>query len=105
MQVLNTPPKPFAWSFSAVDNFHTCGRKYYHQNVIKDVTDDTTFRNEGQKLHQIMATALTEGTPLPTHLKHWSRWLEELHKDDADSISAEQKMAFTDQFTPCTYFD
>jgi hypothetical protein len=105
MQVLNTPPKQFAWSFSAVDNFHTCGKKYFHQNIAKDVTDDTTFRSEGQKLHSIMADALINGIELPDHLKHWKRWLEELHKDDAYNIDAEKRLAFTTDFEPCTYFD
>jgi hypothetical protein len=106
MEVLNKPPKPFAWSFSAVDNFHTCGKKYYHQNIAKDVSDDTTFRNEGQKIHQIMANAL-DGAPLPDHLKHWNRWLEELWNGTTDDVElhAEQKMAFTTDFEPCTYFD
>lgn len=108
MQVLNTPPKPFAWSFSAVDNFHTCGRKYYHQNIIKDVSDDTTYRSEGQKIHELMEQRLMHGRALPKHLQHWDRWVDEL-LDDCDRtqivLQAEQKLAFTEGFDKCTYFD
>jgi hypothetical protein len=102
MQVLNTPPKAFAWSFSAVDNFLTCGRKYYHQNIAKDVTDDTTFRNEGQKIHDILKRRIADKEPLPSHLQHWERWIKELGDID---VHAEQKIAITEDFLPCGFFD
>ena len=103
VQVLNAPPKPFAWSFSAVDNFQTCPRKYYHQNILKDVSDDTSYRAEGGKLHDIMRDAVRGVAALPPHLKHWQRWVDELHHDKVH-VTAEHKLAFTDRGEPCYYF-
>jgi len=104
VEVLNRPPKKFSWSFSAVDNFHTCPNKYYHQNILKDVSDDTTYRTEGGKVHDILRDAVRRTTPLPGHLVRWQRWIDELHRDGG-KVMAEVKYAFTEQLVPCDYFD
>jgi hypothetical protein len=108
MQILNTPPKPFSWSFSAVDNFHTCAKLYYHRNIAKDVSDDTTYRAEGQAVHDVLAKRLLAARPLPSHIKHWERWIDEFLADCDRTrvvLRAEQQLAFTDNFEPCNYFD
>lgn len=108
MQVLNAPPKPFSWSFSAVDNFHTCGFKYYHQNVLKDVSDSTVYRTEGQEVHKLMEHRLLHAKELPKHRAHWGRWVDELLADCDRTewiLRGEQKLAFTEDFEPCEYFD
>jgi len=105
VQVLNSPPKPFSWSYSAVSNFHTCPKLYYHRNVAKDVSDSTIYRAEGQEVHRIMEKALLGEAPLPAHLAHWKRWLDELWQGDIANLNGEQKLAFTTDFEPCTYFD
>lgn len=102
VQVLNAPPKPFSWSFSAVDNFETCALKYYHQNIAKDVSDKTTYRTQGDEVHNLMADAL-RGKPLPFHVKHWQRWIDEF--DDGMPVFAERKLAFTEKGEPCDFFD
>jgi hypothetical protein len=108
MQILSAPPKPFSWSFSAVDNFHTCGLKYYHQVVVKDVSDQTVYRSEGQQVHTLMNDRLMHARPLPPHMRHWDRWIDELLEgsDRTQTIlRGEQKLAFTFDFEPCDYFD
>src|SRR5262249_26556098 len=86
----------------------TCGRKYYHQNIAKSVSDDTTYRTEGQAIHNILKDRLMHAKPLPKHIAHWERWIDEI-LDDCDRtqviLNAEQKLAFTDQFEPCLYFE
>jgi len=108
MQVLSAPPKPFTWSFSAVDNFHTCGYKYYRQVIKKDVSDSTIYRTEGNEVHKLMEQRLVHARELPPHLRHWDRWVNEL-LDDCDRtttlLRGEQKLAFTEDFEPCEYFD
>jgi len=108
VEVINAPPKPFAWSFSAVDNFHTCAKLYYHRNVAKDVSDDTTYRSQGQEIHDMLAKRLLSARELPKHLRHWERWFDEF-LDDCDRtqvrLNAECKLAFTADFEPCNYFD
>lgn len=102
VQILNAPPKPFSWSFSHVQNFETCGRKYYHQNVLKDVSDQTIHRTSGNDVHEFMASAM-RGQPLPAHAKHWQRWVDEFN--DGGPTYVERKMAFTERGEPCDFFD
>lgn len=106
--VLNSPPKPFAWSFSAIDNFMTCARKHYRQSVLKDITDQTQFRGEGQEVHRIMNDRLVHARPLPAHMTKWERWIEEFLSDverPASVLKGEGKFAFTEDFEECGYFD
>jgi len=106
VQIVNTVPKPFSWSFSAVDNFHTCPKLYYHRNVAKDVSDDTYQRSEGREVHNILAKAVQLEQALPHHLRHWQRWIDELHRSKGEyDLRAEQKLAFTYNFEPCKFFD
>lgn len=103
VQVLNAPPKPFSWSFSHVENFETCAKKYYHQNVVKDVSDSTVYRTEGNEVHNMMASALRGMTPLPPHAHHWQRWITEFN--DGGPTLVEKKYAFTEKGEPCDFFD
>ena len=108
MQILNAPPKPFSWSYSAVDNFHTCPKLYYHRSVAKDVSDDTTYRTEGGAVHELMKHRLMHAKPLPKHLQHWDRWIEELLTDcdrTTTFLAGEERLAMTYNFEPCKYFD
>jgi hypothetical protein len=108
MQIINAPSKPFSWSFSAVDNFHTCAKLYYHRTVLKDVSDDTTYRTEGGIVHKMMQARLVHAKPLPKHLQHWDRWVDEV-LDDCDRtttyLASETRLAMTEDFEPCDYFD
>ena len=104
VEVLNKPAKPFSWSFSAVDNFHTCARKYYHQVIKKDVSDDTTYRTEGGKIHDMMRDAVRGIHPLPPPYGRWRRWIDELHADGG-KVMAEVRYAFTESLVPCDWYD
>jgi len=106
--LLNTPPKPFSWSFSAIDNFGTCARKYHRQNILKDVSDQTTYRSEGQEVHRFMNDRLMHAKPLPAHAARWERWIDEFLTDcDRTKVllRGESKYAITAGFEPCGYFD
>jgi len=96
--------KQLAWSFSHVENFETCGRKYYHQVVRKDVTDDTTYRTQGNEVHAIMARALRGVEPLPSHLKQHQRFIDEVLQS-AGWLGIELKLAFTENGEPTDFFD
>lgn len=108
MQIINAPSKPFSWSYSAVDNFHTCPRLYYHRSIAKDVSDDTTYRSEGGKIHEMMKDRLMHARALPKHLQHWDRWINEVLTDcdrTTTYLAGETRLAMTEDFEPCDYFD
>ena len=62
--------KPFAWSFSALDTFEVCNKKYYHLKVAKDVKDeDNQASVDGKFVHDAMKLRVIEGVPLPVQLR------------------------------------
>lgn len=102
--------KPFAWSYSQLNSFRTCAKKFYHQTVAKDypepINDNLTW---GNTVHAAMAKRIVHGTPLPTGMEQWEDWakwaLAPNGKSDGTMIWAELKMAITEQMQRCQYFD
>lgn len=102
------PPKPFAWSFSALMGFETCARKFYHSNIKKDfVEPDNDQRKWGFQVHEKLATRVGKGLPLPVtmaDLEPWAKWALQ-NTQPGDQILIEQKLALTKDLQPCGYFD
>jgi hypothetical protein len=96
--------KPFAWSYSALKNYETCAKRYYHYNVVKDVYEpETPQLAEGNALHKAFADRLARGTPLPIGLRIHEKMLSRLAAGAKTELAVEQKMAITSGFQPCAY--
>lgn len=108
VQVISRPNKPFSWSFSRVNNYMTCPKKYFHTQVAKDVTETYEHRGHGEEVHKMMEDRLMHARPLPPAFAHWERWPAEI-LEDADRtkviLAAEKEMGITADFKPCEYFD
>ena len=96
--------KPFAWSYSQLKNFETCQRRYYHYQVAKDVTEpETSELRAGNDLHEAFDKRL-RGIPLPLGYGQFEVMLAKILAAPGETRS-EQKLAFTEDFRPCGYFD
>jgi hypothetical protein len=94
----------FAWSYSALKNFETCPKRYFHYNVSKDVKEPETDQlREGNRLHQAFDARLAKGTPLPLGMGHHEKLLARIANAPGETIS-ERKLALTSTFQPQTYF-
>ena len=61
----------FAFSFSVVDMYRTCPKKYYHLKVLKDFKDsDSSFAAEGKEIHEALKARVIDGSPLPLQLRY-----------------------------------
>ncbi len=61
-----------AWTYSGLDTFATCPKKYYHLKVAKDTVDPPTEHTEwGQRVHDAMEYRIKEGRPLPEGMTQW----------------------------------
>jgi len=95
---------PFAWSFSKLRNFETCARQYHEIEVLKNFQkEETEELRDGFAVHAAMAKAITNDTPLPRTMPY-EHWIEYVKRTEGQ-INAEQKLAITREFRPCTYFD
>lgn len=104
-----TPTRPFFWSFSTLESFETCAKKYYHSNVAKDfVETDNENRKWGFTVHDAFARAINHKSPLPVEIRKWEPWVKFIAEpfDPTTTImKAEEKLAITEQMNPCEYFD
>jgi len=101
--------KPFSWSFSSLNNYRTCPKRYGHYNVIKDVKEQENDNMRwGNYVHDRMAKRLAHAQPLPKEMAAYEKWADwALVNTDRTVVdfSVERKLAMTANFEPCEYFD
>ena len=94
----------FNWSFSRLDSFETCAKKYYEYSVARSVKDDSTENLDwGNQVHDAMRDALRSKTPLPEIMKPYQHWVDRVIAGPGDLL-VEQKYALDTNLSPCPYF-
>jgi hypothetical protein len=107
-------PKPFAWSYSRLKNFETCPKKYWHNDVAKDVQqEESEALMLGNEAHKAIAAYIEHGKQLPVAFIHYQEQVDRcLLTPSGKSIRAipgvqiktEQQLAITAEFGPCAWF-
>ena len=96
--------KPFAWSFSALDMFEVCRKKYYHLKVAKDFKDgDNDASRDGKFVHVAMFKRVLEGVALPIQLRQhekFAKWFAAVSGEK----HGEMKLALSKGFEPRDFF-
>lgn len=99
--------KPFAWSYSKLKNFETCGKRHLQIDLLRAwKEEDSESLTYGNQLHDAIAKRLKDRTPLPLgmgHLEEWARKIEAAA--GSDPIHTELKLAIRRDFGACGYFD
>lgn len=97
----------FTWSFSKVDNFETCAKKYYNYSVApKDqrvVDQDTDNIKWGNEVHDAMRDAIKKVKPLPEYMLPYQPWVDRVLAGPGD-LMVEQKLGLSQDLSPCPYF-
>jgi CRISPR/Cas system-associated exonuclease Cas4 (RecB family) len=94
----------FAWSYSKIDNFETCPKKYYEYSVAKSVKDDSTENIDwGNEVHDAMRDALRKVKPLPEHMRPFQPWVDRVLAGPGDLL-VEQKYALDAGLNPVRYY-
>src|SRR5579859_433025 len=98
--------KPFAWSYSKLKNFETCPKRHWHVDVQKDVKEEDSEQLQyGNFIHKVFADRIGKGVPAPEmHRSLVEPWSLRVLATPGD-VEVEQKLAITQDFAPCTYFD
>lgn len=92
-----------AWTYSHLDSFETCPRKFYHTKVVKDVIEPPTVHTEwGTTVHTAFENWIKDGTPLPDGMTQWQTLANKLAKLPGDKYT-EQKFAIDAAFQPCDW--
>lgn len=102
------PVNTFSWSYSKLDGFEQCPKKYYHQNIARDVQDTKgEAAMWGDTLHKLAAQRLGEKQPLEQSvaetLEPWCERIERIQKAGGH-LYVEQKLALAEDFQPTSWF-
>jgi hypothetical protein len=96
--------KEFSWSYSALENYRNCPKKYYHLAVAKDVKDeDSTFAAEGRDIHVALYNRVVKGQKLPLNLRYLERVATRFVGLPGET-SGELKFAMSRRFEATEYF-
>jgi hypothetical protein len=97
--------KAFAWSYSKLKNYESCPKRHYHIDVAKDVKEEESEQlSWGNDVHKALADRIAKGTELPYPMRSYEHWVERILKTPGELL-VEQKLAITEDFSPCTFFD
>lgn len=93
-----------SWSYSSLNAYETCPRRYYLTRVSKEVREP---QNEsmlwGNRVHKAMEHYLLERTPLPVGMEDYQSLADAILAKDGE-VKAEQKLCLDDSFNPTTWF-
>lgn len=94
-----------AWSYSRLESYETCPKKFWHVSIRKDVIDPPNeFSTFGDEVHKSIAKFLTKGTPLPISIRHFTPIVMPFKSAPGEHI-VEQQVAITSSYAQTGWFD
>lgn len=92
-----------AWTYSQLDSFETCPRKFYHTKVKRDVVEPPTIHTEwGTKVHTAMENYILNGEVLPEGMTQWQSLIEKIAALPGEKL-VEYKYALDKNFQPADW--
>jgi len=97
-------PKQLAHSFSSLEMFEACPKRFYHLRVAKDVKpEDSAASEAGTRDHEALEHCIKDGTPLPPHLQKHEQKVR-LIRESGYEVVAEQELAINKELEPCEWW-
>ncbi len=104
----------FSWSWSKLEGFETCGKRYYEYYVAKTIKDtDTDNIDWGNKVHDAMKDAIKTGNAIPQLFRPGSLvpedittyqvWVDRVRAGPGE-LFVEQKYGLDSNLSPVPYF-
>lgn len=92
-----------AWTYSQLDTFETCPRKFYHLKVVRDIVEPPTVHTEwGKKVHTAFENFVLHGEMLPEGMEQWQPLAYKLALLPGQKL-AEKSYAIDRNFQPCDW--
>ena len=96
--------KQTAWSYSRLNNYETCPKKFWHESVRKDIPfQESESMRYGKQVHKALEDRVSDGKKLPMHLKHLEKYASKLYEAKGEKLT-EQQLAIDNNFQPCDWF-
>ena len=93
-----------AWSFSRLNNFENCPKKFWHESVRKDVPfEESEAMRYGKMVHKALELRVGKKKPLPLNLRYLEKYAALLANAKGKKL-CEQQLAIDSGFEPCDWF-
>lgn len=100
--------KPIAWSHSALQDFNTCPKAFYHKRIAKDVKESqgeaAMWGDRVHKAFEVYLQGAEAGVMLDPELEIYHGMLDDVRRKPGE-LFAEQKLAINKRLQPCDWFD
>lgn len=93
-----------AWSFSALETFENCPRKFWATKIAKKVSDANTYNRAGDFEHRAFEDYTKKGLPLPASVQPFQPLLDRVRAAPGEKLY-EHKMTIDAQFQVCDWRD
>ena len=94
-----------AWSYSSLQNFENCPKRYYLTRVakvVKDVMGEAALW--GNTAHKALELRIAEGTPLPEKLAYMEPYALKILESGRKNIHCEKEYCFDSSFKLVEWF-
>lgn len=96
--------KQTAWSYSRLNNYETCPKKFWHLSVRKDVREaEGEAMRYGKLVHKALEKRVSKDTPMPLNLRHLEKYAALLAGATGKKLT-EQQLAIDINFQPSDWF-
>lgn len=96
--------RPPAWSYSVLDLYDTCPKKFYHLRVAKDYSEpENDILRFGKEFHKAAELFIRRGAPLPDKFSFAEAPMLKLRDMPGEKL-CEYKMGLTENLEPCDFF-
>ena len=93
-----------AWSYSRLNNYEICPKKFWHTSVRKDVKEaEGEAMRYGKLVHKSLELRVGKGKALPGNLQHLERYAKLLANSEGEKLT-EMQLAIDSSFNPCSWF-
>jgi CRISPR/Cas system-associated exonuclease Cas4 (RecB family) len=96
--------KPRPWTYSHLDQFETCPRRFHEVKIAKKFTEPPSEHIKwGNEVHAAFEKRVLDGYPLPDGMKQWEAIATKLASLPGEKY-VEKKMAIDKAFKPSDYW-
>jgi len=96
--------KQTAWSYSRLNGFETCPKKFWHLSVRKDIREaESEAMRYGKMVHKALELRVGKNKPMPLNLRYLDKYAKTLAESKGNKLT-EQQLAIDNNFEPCDWF-
>jgi len=98
--------QPKAWSYSALTQYETCPKQFWHYRIKRDYKDAGNDTSKyGEMVHKSFKEYIFDNRPLPLSIKHMAEFVDPYKHGKFQQKYGELQLAINAEFRPTGWFD